>query len=123
MICLLLMFATVDYDGLKLEPHEVEIIKLTNEYRVKNGRKPLIASRRLVGTARLQSWHMTKRGMSHGFTRGWSAENIAQGQRSPKEVVNTWIGSSGHRANMLGNWKYIGVSGYDRSWTQQFSNN
>jgi len=31
MICLLLMFATVDYDGLKLEPHEVEIIKLTNE--------------------------------------------------------------------------------------------
>jgi uncharacterized protein YkwD len=110
----------IDQDGLLLDEHEVAIIEYTNEYRAKNGKPPLKASRRLMGTARLQSWHMTRRGMAHGYTSGWSGENIAQGQSSAREAVNAWINSSGHRANMLGNWKYIGVGGYNVSWAQQF---
>lgn len=41
----------------------------------------------------------------------WSgvAENVAQGQRSEKEVVVAWYNSSGHRANMQGNYRHTGV--------------
>lgn len=34
-----------------------------------------------------------------GFSR--SAENIAYGQKSPEEVMSTWLKSSGHRSNIL----------------------
>ena len=123
MTLLTLLFAfllPIEEIKLELDPHEEALIKYTNEYRIRNGRKPLIPSRSLMGTARVQSWYMTRRGMNHGYTRGWYAENIAQGQTSAGEAVNAWIASSGHRANMLGNWTYIGVGGYNTSWTQQF---
>ena len=29
------------------------------------------------------------------------AENIAYGQRGPEDVTESWMGSAGHRANML----------------------
>ncbi|HBJ00567.1 MAG TPA: hypothetical protein DDY89_06285, partial [Lysinibacillus sp.] len=52
-----------------------------------------------------------------------AGENIAQGQRSPQEVVQAWMDSPGHRANILnGKFTHIGV-GYVKSgnyWTQQF---
>lgn len=37
------------------------------------------------------------------------AENVAYGATSGKEVVTMWKNSSGHRRNMLGNYKYIGI--------------
>ncbi len=37
------------------------------------------------------------------------AENVAYGPRSGKEVVNVWSKSPGHRKNMLGRYKYIGI--------------
>jgi uncharacterized protein YkwD len=37
------------------------------------------------------------------------AENVAYGATTAKEVVSMWKGSSGHRKNMLGNYKYIGI--------------
>ncbi|MCM3800408.1 CAP domain-containing protein [Caldibacillus thermoamylovorans] len=36
-----------------------------------------------------------------GVTYKTAGENIAQGQKTPKEVVNAWMNSSGHRANIL----------------------
>jgi uncharacterized protein YkwD len=56
------------------------------------------------------------------------AENIACGQRSPEEVVNAWLNSSGHRANIMSSaYNYIGVGlVYDSStvygyyWAQIF---
>ena len=50
-------------------------------------------------------------------------ENIAYGQRTPQAVVNAWMNSSGHRANILSaSYTQIGV-GYVASgnyWTQMF---
>ena len=40
----------------------------------------------------------------HGF-----AENVAFGPVSGKEVVTMWKNSSGHRTNMLGHYRYIGI--------------
>jgi uncharacterized protein YkwD len=112
----------VEVDGLMLDLHEARMIQYTNEYRVRMGKRPLKASRKLMGLSRTQAYNQTRLGMRHGFTRGWSAENIAAGQRSSQEAINAWINSSGHRANMLGNYRYIGVGGYSYQWAQQFGN-
>lgn len=37
------------------------------------------------------------------------AENVAYGVTTGKEVVKLWKNSPGHRKNMLGNYKYIGI--------------
>lgn len=62
-----------------------------------------------------------------GITFRGAGENIAWGQRSPEEVVNAWMNSEGHRANIL-NAKFtkIGVGYYRNSagrnyWTQLFT--
>jgi hypothetical protein len=110
----------VDVDGWQITETEAAIVKHTNEFRARNGRKPLKVSRKLMGTARRQAWQQTRSGMRHGYTSGWRGENIAAGQRDAREAVNAWINSSGHRANMLGNHTYIGVAGYGGQWAQQF---
>src|SRR5262245_27517456 len=40
---------------------------------------------------------------------GSVAENVAYGARTGKEAFDLWKNSSGHRQNMLGNYKYIGI--------------
>ena len=56
-----------------------------------------------------------------------AGENIAWGQRSPEEVMNGWMNSSGHRANILNSsFKKIGVVYYVGAngrtyWTQLFT--
>lgn len=37
------------------------------------------------------------------------AENVAYGANTAQEVVTLWKNSPGHRRNMLGNFKYIGI--------------
>jgi uncharacterized protein YkwD len=37
------------------------------------------------------------------------AENVAYGSHNGKDVVDGWKSSSGHRRNMLGPYKYIGI--------------
>jgi uncharacterized protein YkwD len=37
------------------------------------------------------------------------AENVAYGPTSGKQVVSMWKNSPGHRRNMLGRFKYIGI--------------
>lgn len=52
-----------------------------------------------------------------------AGENIAQGQRDPEQVMNSWMNSPGHKANIL-NESFSGIGiGYDpatRSWVQLF---
>ncbi|MGW3032024.1 sigma-70 family RNA polymerase sigma factor [Streptomyces sp. NPDC001178] len=57
----------------------------------------------------------------------WSTygENIAQGQQTPEAVMESWMNSPGHRANILNcSFKDIGVGVHDGSggpwWTQDF---
>jgi uncharacterized protein YkwD len=37
-------------------------------------------------------------------------ENLATGQRAAREVVEQWMGSPGHRANVLGNFEDAGIA-------------
>ncbi|GAB3864909.1 CAP domain-containing protein [Dactylosporangium cerinum] len=96
---------------------ESEVVALTNSYRTANGCGALRIDTRLVAAGRAHSTDMvTNNFFSHtgsngstfvqreaaaGYTTGASAENIAWGYRTPKEVVDGWINSPGHKANIL----------------------
>lgn len=62
---------------------------------------------------------------SAGYT-GWRAlaENVAAGQTSTAQVMTSWMGSSGHRANILGGYTHVGFGlangGGVNYWTQSF---
>lgn len=67
---------------------------------------------------------------SRQIPSGWvmAAENIAAGQET-SQVVDAWINSPGHRANMLADHTHIGIgavtvpgSRYTRYFTQVFAN-
>ena len=53
---------------------------------------------------------LVDRPLQAGYT-GWLAlgENIAAGQTTPEAVMAAWMASPGHRDNILGNYKDIGV--------------
>lgn len=119
--------------------YENEVVRLVNEIRVQNGLKPLTANWELSRVARYKSQDMVdNRYFSHsspvygspfqmirnfGLSFRSAGENIAYGQRTPQAVVNAWMNSSGHRANILNaSYTQIGV-GYVASghyWTQMF---
>ncbi|NJR62658.1 MAG: hypothetical protein HC769_29995, partial [Cyanobacteria bacterium CRU_2_1] len=49
-------------------------------------------------------------------------ENVAQGQKTPSEVVRSWMKSPGHRQNILNpNFTEIGVGYSQNYWTQVFA--
>lgn len=118
---------------------EAEVVRLVNEIRVENGLKPLTANWELSRVARYKSQDMAEnRYFSHtspvygspfqmmrnfGLSFRSAGENIAYGQRTPQAVVNGWMNSSGHRANILStSYTQIGV-GYvakGHYWTQMF---
>ena len=116
-----------------------QVVALTNQARVENGLEPLAISTSLMDSAQFKTEDMVATGVfSHEsptygglqnilarFNISYRAagENIAVGQRSPEEVVNAWMNSPGHRANILNdNYTHIGV-GYSSDgnyWTQHF---
>ena len=60
---------------------------------------------------------------SFGISYRTAGENIAYGQQTPQAVVDAWMNSSGHRANILNSsYTQIGVGFYANGyyWTQMF---
>nr|WP_246132310.1 CAP domain-containing protein [Paenibacillus hemerocallicola] len=56
-----------------------------------------------------------------GITYNTAGENIAKGQTSPMEVMNQWMNSPGHRANILNSsFTQIGIAYYNSEWVQEF---
>ncbi|MFE2493518.1 CAP domain-containing protein [Streptomyces scopuliridis] len=94
-----------------------EVLSLTNAERTRAGLRPLADDRRLAAAAQAYSADMAARAFySHTSPEGlapWDraaaagaahrgiGENIACGQRDPREVVRGWMDSPGHRANIL----------------------
>ena len=122
--------------------YEQEVIRLVNEIRADNGLKPLTYDWELSRVARYKSQDMKdNRYFSHtspvygspfqmiknfGISFRSAGENIARGYATPQAVVNGWMNSSGHRANILSSsFTKIGV-GYvadGNYWTQMFISN
>ncbi|AKF11008.1 CAP domain-containing protein [Sandaracinus amylolyticus] len=56
-----------------------------------------------------------------GYDAFATGENIAAGQRTPEQVMDSWMGSDGHRANILSDGSNeIGVGLSDFHWVQVF---
>ena len=105
-----------------------DILKYTNQFRKSKGLTSLIMRDDLNAIARKHSEDMAK-GRSDFGHRGYDqreqqvqklikpfygmAENVAYGVAGGKQVVDLWKNSTGHRRNMLGDYKYIGI-GTDR---------
>jgi uncharacterized protein YkwD len=63
----------------------------------------------------------------YGISYQSAGENIAYGQKTPEAVMNAWMNSSGHRANILKNgFGKVGIGVYKVNgvlyWTQLFTN-
>ncbi|MBO1624243.1 MULTISPECIES: CAP domain-containing protein [Bacillus] len=122
-----------------LSEFEQRVVDLTNAERAKQGLPALKVDAELSKVARIKSEDMQKNNYfdhnsptygspfdmmkKFGISYKSAGENIAQGQRTPEEVVQAWMNSEGHRANILNSgFTHIGV-GYVESgnyWTQQF---
>lgn len=118
---------------------EQEVVKLVNAERTKAGLPALKEDWELSRVAKYKSQDMhDKNYFDHtsptygspfammkkfGITYKAAGENIAKGQKSASEVVNAWMNSEGHRANILNkNYTHIGI-GFVKDgnyWSQMF---
>ncbi|MCT8136754.1 hypothetical protein H1D32_02680 [Anaerobacillus sp. CMMVII] len=116
-----------------------KVIELTNAERRKNGLPDYQADAQLSGVAKVKSDDMQQNNYfshtspthgspfdmirDHGVSYNSAGENIAKGQQTPEQVVQSWMNSEGHRKNILSaDFTHIGV-GYNEQghyWTQMF---
>ena len=119
-----------------------EVLKLVNQERSKHGLKALTLSPELSDVATVKAKDMRDNNyfdhtspnygspfemMKHfGIQYRSAGENIAAGQKTAQEVMNSWMNSSGHRANILNSdYEQIGIGyvtggSYGTYWVQMF---
>ncbi|HEK8758918.1 TPA: sporulation protein [Clostridioides difficile] len=122
--------------------YQKEVVDLVNIERAKAGLNPLTLDSSISNVATKKSQDMIDNNyFSHnspaygspfdmlkkfGISYKTAGENIAMGQKTPKEVVNAWMNSEGHRKNIMNpNFSKIGVGVAQKSvgsiyWTQIF---
>lgn len=101
--------------GIQSSSAASEVVRLTNSARSQNGYAALVEDGALSEAAAVRAREIA-RSFSHTRPSGASfssalsesgvsylraGENIASGQKSASEVVNAWMNSPGHRANIL----------------------
>ncbi|MFA9560107.1 CAP domain-containing protein [Evansella sp. AB-rgal1] len=116
---------------------ESQVVQLVNRERAQRGLQPLQHRADLKNVAHKKAEDMIKSNyFSHtspnygspfdmirtfGISYQAAAENIAKGQTTPEQVMNSWMNSPGHRQNILnGNFDTIGVGFYQGAWVQLF---
>ena len=122
--------------------YQQQVLDLVNAERTKRGLSPLTLDAKLCNVATKKAEDMaTKNYFDHtsptygspfdmmrqfGVSYQAAGENIAKGQTTPQEVMNSWMNSSGHRANILSsNFTKLGVGVAKDSngrlyWSQMF---
>jgi uncharacterized protein YkwD len=107
----------------------LQVVAETNAERIAYGCPPVTLNIQLTDAAQGHSQDMAlndfflhigsdgsspwERIQATGYQYSWAAENIAAGYSTPESVVAGWMGSDGHRANILNcNLEEIGVGYY-----------
>ena len=125
-----------------LGAYENQVVTLVNQERAKAGLAPLKINTKLAGVAERKAEDLRdKNYFAHnsptygspfdmmkqfGITYTSAGENIAKGQKTPAEVMNGWMNSPGHKANIMNaNYTEIGVGYVTDSngttyWVQHF---
>ncbi len=120
--------------------YAAEVVRLVNAERAKEGLSALKSDSTVQSAAQVRAQeivstfsHTRPNGSScftaleaAGVKYSGAGENIAYGQKSPEDVVNAWMNSPGHRANIMNkNFTTIGVgcykSGNTYYWSQFFT--
>lgn len=129
-----------DMDQTETAGYAAQVVKLVNAERAKAGLAKLKLDSSISAAAQVRAREIVK-SFSHTRPNGASfttalteqkisyrraGENIAWGQKTPEQVVNAWMNSEGHRANILNsNFTSIGIGCYESSgtlyWTQLFT--
>lgn len=132
-----------DEGPVRLAKMERDVLRFTNEFRKQNGLDPLKIDRNLTEAAEDWSREMAKGDFyrhskvkdqiaEFGYEARGHGENIAGGYETARKVVNAWIDSPGHRANLLReDFEHIGIGYYFQKndggaapfrhyWTQTF---
>ena len=123
-----------------------QVVALINQHRATLGLAQLAVSSPLTASSKWKSLHMAghgyfghddpapfsrtayQRAKDCGFSGSTWGENIAYGYTTAQSVVNGWLGSPGHKANIEnGNFTSTGVgvassAGGQLYWTQNFGN-
>ncbi len=130
----------IDEDSAEASEFAQEVLELVNIEREKAGVRPLKLSDDLTELANIRAEeivevfsHTRPDGRScfsilSGINYRTCAENIAAGSATPEKVVEQWMNSAGHRANILnGAYRYLGVgytydedAMYEHYWVQLF---
>ena len=113
-----------------------EVVRLVNAERAKEGLAALQMDSSLNSAAQVRAKEIV-RSFSHtrpngsncftalseaGIKYNGSGENIAYGQKTPAEVVNAWMNSAGHRANIMSTkFTKIGVGCHNSNGTYYWS--
>lgn len=120
--------------------NEEAVVRLVNATRESAGLAALRVDERLRSAAREHSKDMARRDFcAHENPDGLTpadrmsaksyphpgGENVARGQESPRSVMDAWLKSPGHRANLLNaDFRAIGVGAFfgpgGPCWTQNF---
>ena len=129
VLCLVapsLAFAQVDWRDNLVQHHNAQ----------RAGLPALTRDARLDRAAQLHAENMARQGrMSHildgrsvgarvcaeGVCRIGVGENVAMGQRSTGEVMAAWMASPGHRANIRGQYRLVGVGHSNGYWCVVFA--
>lgn len=127
----------------KVETNQaLEVLRLVNIERKKQGLNELVLNHTLNGIATKKAEDMRDNNyfshqsarygspfemlQSFGVKYSSAGENIAAGQKTAQQVMNDWMNSSGHRANILNNnYTELGVGyveggTYGTYWVQLF---
>lgn len=118
------------------------VLSLVNAERQKQGLSSLKLSEKLTAVANEKSRDMAVNNyfshtsqiygtpfqmlQQYGIRYRTAGENIAAGQKTPEEVMSSWLNSSGHRANILNSsYTEIGIGYYEGGkygtyWTEIF---
>ena len=141
LVALLIMISTAaTVEAITRDQAAEEILHLVNVERRKAGVPALKLSRELYRPAMIRAREIVK-SFSHtrpnglpfssvfyGITYKTVGENLAAGQTSCEMVVQQWMDSPGHRANILNKkFKFLGVAylydskgHYKHYWVQEF---
>jgi uncharacterized YkwD family protein len=133
---------TIPSANIQVSSYEQQVVDLCNAERTKNGLPPLSLNADLAHMAHVKAQDMRDKNYfdhnsptygspfqmmkTFGISFSYAGENIAAGQPDPQSVVNSWMNSPGHRANILNrNYTRIGVgfvSGgtYRTYWVEEF---
>lgn len=124
LTCVVIFFSLASFSPINEANLVNDVLSQTNKFRRSKGLPALIIREELNAIAQKHSSDMARGrvGFGHGgFSKRNAtakkkmksihsfAENVAYGATTAKQVVTMWKNSSGHRRNMLGRYKYVGI--------------